>query len=307
MSRAYRGRLGNAALQEPGFYDALRSSDDVEMALVVRAARNLPIRLLAGEYERILKRRLARVGGSPDDAALGRMVTCFTYALLPLHNLKEHTALCQSTCVMEVLSMTGRCRDFRLTSLCNEHYRSNYVSEIHSCMSLTSTEARVLLHWSSPCQCAQHDYLQASYQQRSLAMNPWANRGMLALRMRVHREEALPEAIKDGRSVRKGTVLTFTRDREGNLAARADAHELACVQSRPLCAAIFDLYIGEQPVSKKAKVGRLLLPCIWLWKRWHARALLMLMRTTSEYGTVDRLAVLCWHNLMGGGTQLVAE
>ena len=84
MSKAYKGRLGNAALQEPSFYDALRSSDDVEMALVVRAARNLPIKLLAGEYERILKRRLARVGGSPDDAALDRMVTCFTCAPLPV-------------------------------------------------------------------------------------------------------------------------------------------------------------------------------------------------------------------------------
>ena len=53
--------------------------------------------------------------------------------------------------------------------------------------------------------------------------------------------------------MRKGTVLTFTRDGEGTLAARADAHELIRVQSRPLCAAIFDLYIGEQPVSKKAR------------------------------------------------------
>jgi hypothetical protein len=69
----------------------------------------------------------------------------------------------------------------------------------------------------------------------------------------AHREEALPAGIKDGRSVRKGTVLTFTRDGGGTLAAHADAHELVKVQSKPLCAAIFDLYIGEQPVSKKAR------------------------------------------------------
>ncbi len=43
----------------------------------VRASRALPIRLLAGEYERILRRRLAAVGGSPDDAGLARMLTCF--------------------------------------------------------------------------------------------------------------------------------------------------------------------------------------------------------------------------------------
>ena len=36
----------------------LRDSRDIEMALMVRASRNLPILLLAKEYERILRRRL---------------------------------------------------------------------------------------------------------------------------------------------------------------------------------------------------------------------------------------------------------
>ena len=35
----------------------LRQTDDIEMSLLVRAARPLPIKMLAGEYERILKRR----------------------------------------------------------------------------------------------------------------------------------------------------------------------------------------------------------------------------------------------------------
>jgi hypothetical protein len=78
LSRQYGSRL-EAAPQERAFYQRLRSSDDVSMALMVRASRNLPIRLLAGEYERILRRRLACVGGSPDDAALAQMVDCFRW------------------------------------------------------------------------------------------------------------------------------------------------------------------------------------------------------------------------------------
>ena len=46
----------------------------------VRAARNLPIKLLAEEYERILRRRLKRVGGSPEDGALAEMVASFRRA-----------------------------------------------------------------------------------------------------------------------------------------------------------------------------------------------------------------------------------
>ena len=67
------------------------------------------------------------------------------------------------------------------------------------------------------------------------------------------REEQLPDSIKSGKSVRKGTVLVFTRDQSGYLSAKADHHDLITVKSKPLCDAIFDLYIGDQPVSKKAK------------------------------------------------------
>ena len=49
------------------------------MALMVRASRNLPIVLLAKEYERILKRRLRVVGGLPDDPALHAMLENFRY------------------------------------------------------------------------------------------------------------------------------------------------------------------------------------------------------------------------------------
>ena len=47
---------------------------------VVRASRNLPLILMKGEYERILRRRLAVVGGSPDDGALQEMLSSFRCA-----------------------------------------------------------------------------------------------------------------------------------------------------------------------------------------------------------------------------------
>ena len=43
----------------------------------VRASRGLPLRLMAAEYERILRRRLRIVGGSPDDPALGQLLAVF--------------------------------------------------------------------------------------------------------------------------------------------------------------------------------------------------------------------------------------
>ena len=73
------------------------------------------------------------------------------------------------------------------------------------------------------------------------------------MKLAMCREDQLPESIKTGKSVKKGTVLVFTRDQAGYLCAKADQHDLITVQSKPLCDAIFDLYIGDQPVSKKAK------------------------------------------------------
>ncbi|KAK9816223.1 hypothetical protein WJX74_001914 [Apatococcus lobatus] len=79
LSRRTKRHRGNEP--DAAFFKALRSSDDVSMSLMVRAARNLPIPILAKEYERILKRRLQIVGGSPNDAALSSMLECFKYAM----------------------------------------------------------------------------------------------------------------------------------------------------------------------------------------------------------------------------------
>ena len=51
------------------------------MSLLVRAARPLPIKMLAGEYERILRRRMTNVGGSPDDPAVQSVVDAFRWAM----------------------------------------------------------------------------------------------------------------------------------------------------------------------------------------------------------------------------------
>lgn len=42
--------------------DSLVQAGDVNMSLVIRASRNLPIQLMASEFEGILKRRLTKVG-----------------------------------------------------------------------------------------------------------------------------------------------------------------------------------------------------------------------------------------------------
>ena len=46
-----------AAQSQQAFYDDLRASNDIEMSLMVRASRNLPLMLLTKEYSHILKRR----------------------------------------------------------------------------------------------------------------------------------------------------------------------------------------------------------------------------------------------------------
>ena len=57
----------------------------------VRASRGLPLRLMAAEYERILKRRLRIVGGLPDDPALGQLLAVFRHVVMQA----DHAAVCR--------------------------------------------------------------------------------------------------------------------------------------------------------------------------------------------------------------------
>ena len=46
--------------------------------------------------------------------------------------------------------------------------------------------------------------------------------------------------------MRKGTVISFTRDWQGNIKARANDHDLVTVTSPKLAQAVFDIYLGDQ-------------------------------------------------------------
>lgn len=116
----------------------------VPMSIMVRASRNIPVDKLNQEYEKILERRICKVGGTPQDPALREMLSWLTEGALPRHAL-------------------------------------------------------------------------------------------------------------DGGAVRAGAALTFERLPGGELRARVGGKEIGRVRSDKLCSALFDLYLGEQPVSSKAK------------------------------------------------------
>lgn len=54
--------------------------------------------------------------------------------------------------------------------------------------------------------------------------------------------------------VRRGSTIMFSRSGGNTLTASAGTHVLGTVVSGSLCRALFDLYVGDQPVSKAAKV-----------------------------------------------------
>ena len=47
--------------------------------------------------------------------------------------------------------------------------------------------------------------------------------------------------------------MVFSRSKSGNLTTTADGALVATVQSPKLCEAVFDLYLGQSPVCKKAR------------------------------------------------------
>lgn len=81
--------------------------------------------------------------------------------------------------------------------------------------------------------------------------------------------ERLPARVQDEKNnVRKGTLLfqtaqklclpigstmCFKRGRDGTLSAFADDQKVGSVKSQALCTALFDLYLGDEPVSIDAR------------------------------------------------------
>lgn len=121
---------------------ALKQSADVNLTLIVKVSRNLPLGMMTREYERILKRRLKAAGADPNDPALCAVLDAF--------------------------------------------------------------------------------------------------------------RQSLPDTVRAGRSIKKGTLLTFSRRQGKMLTAKAGADVLRSVESAELCEAVFDLYLGKNPVSKSA-------------------------------------------------------
>lgn len=76
-------RRRRASPSELAICETVRGSHGVEMSLAVRPARDLPLHIMATEYQRILSKRLRAVGGDPQDAALGALLQYFNAAKLP--------------------------------------------------------------------------------------------------------------------------------------------------------------------------------------------------------------------------------
>lgn len=68
--------------------------------------------------------------------------------------------------------------------------------------------------------------------------------------------QRLPAAVRRGEDdscVAKGAMIVFERTADGHVTARIGPHVLDTVRSPKLSEALFDLYLGEQPVSKSAR------------------------------------------------------
>jgi hypothetical protein len=65
----------------------------------------------------------------------------------------------------------------------------------------------------------------------------------------------LPATATRGGCIRKGTVLNFSRSRRGSLSVDVEGMALTTVDSRKLCEAVFDLYLGDAPVCRKARAA----------------------------------------------------
>jgi hypothetical protein len=87
LGKKYAKLSGDAAQEgksELKLTKGMRDSKEIEMSLMVRASRNLPIILLTNEYKRILERRLQVVGGQP--LPLYEEATPWQLPLLNHHN-----------------------------------------------------------------------------------------------------------------------------------------------------------------------------------------------------------------------------
>jgi len=133
-----------ALLAKDSYYDDIVRSRETGLSVVLVPARNIPLRIISAEYEKILKRRVTKVGGSAsDDPSVHQVIGIF-------------------------------------------------------------------------------------------------------------HEDQFPRQCLEGSSIKKGTVLTFVKNRD-TLSATADGTPLGQVRNANVCSAFFDMYMGSEPVDEGAR------------------------------------------------------
>ena len=110
LKRKY-GRKAAGAVKDANFYRELRSSGDIDMSLMVRASRNLPINLLHAEYSKILTRRIQRVGGVTTDGALHELLQCFRQVPHQWHAKGICTVQRVRYCLCHLKCSIAKCRN----------------------------------------------------------------------------------------------------------------------------------------------------------------------------------------------------
>ena len=67
------------------YYDDIVRDQDTELSVVMITARNIPLKLISSEYEKILRRRLQKVGGGSerDDQGVSKVISIFSEDQFP--------------------------------------------------------------------------------------------------------------------------------------------------------------------------------------------------------------------------------
>lgn len=145
MKNRYTGKHLHEVISSSKYYDDIVRDEGTEFSVVMVTARNIPLKLISSEYDKILRRRVQKVGGSEED-------------------------------------------------------------------------------------------------------NPQVNKVLS-----IFSEDRFPSQCLQGSSIKKGTVLTFAKDKD-TLSAMANGMSLGAVTNANVCSAFFDMYMGTEPVHEGARI-----------------------------------------------------
>ncbi|KAH6761384.1 hypothetical protein C2S51_018333 [Perilla frutescens var. frutescens] len=88
------------------------------------------------------------------------------------------------------------------------------------------------------------DVFEKSLRARLTKMNPEADFSCL---------QAFGSIFKQDIPLRVGTTINFRRTADGHLVTEVEGNNIGAVQSKDLCRAFFDMYIGELPICEQTK------------------------------------------------------